>query len=234
MGYLQAVETFIHRASQWGIFVLLDMHLLRADTAPDPLPFDERTSLGNVVDAWDVLAERMCHKWSVIGADLKNEPYGATWNEWQKVAETLAETVSKRCPSWMIFVEGILKYDSPRNPLTNDMGAPWGAMLLPVRESPIRILNKNKLVYSPHVYGPGTIGNNFMWDENKGVNWTCRQENYTENCEDFLGKSFPENLPAVYDLWFGFLKSELNMTVIVGEWGGDVHQPTSIACTGEL
>ena len=31
---------------------------------------------------------------------------------------------------------------------------------------------------------------------------------------------YPNNLIPLYDLWFGFLQSDLNNTVIVGEWGG--------------
>jgi len=236
MNYLDAVEAFIHRAAQWGIFVLLDMHLLRADTAPDPLPFDEKTPLHEVVLAWDTLASRMCTFWGVMGADLKNEPYGATWEEWQNVAMHLAETVENKCPSWLIFVEGIWSFDSPKNPVKSGRTGPWGSMLLPAKDSPIRILNENKLVYSPHIYGPGTIKTPFLWENETEIGVylkkNClRQINGDVNTSNEISKEcndlgllkdtpFPFNVHIWYDFWFGFLQSDFNKTVVIGEWGG--------------
>jgi len=252
MDYLEAVEVFIERAAQWGVFTLLDMHLLRTDKHPDPLPYDDKTPFESVIQAWDVLSERMCNMWGIMGADLKNEPYNATWGDgtstdWRLMAEILAETVTSKCPQWLIFVAGIFTYESASNPLSKDASGSWGSMLLPAKDFPIRVSNKNKLVYSPHVYGPGTIGGlKFMWNQadNDKLRRFCRKQlgnsknqfslNTTEFPNDpkqgltaecvasvpFEGNRFPNNLPATYDLWFGFLSKKLNMTVIIGEWGG--------------
>eukprot|EP00961_Rhodomonas_salina_P026732 361162-Rhodomonas_salina.1 len=62
--YLDAVAAFVERAAQWGVFTLLDMHLLRNDKQADPLPFDEVVRLTDVKLAWQVLAERLCNHWA--------------------------------------------------------------------------------------------------------------------------------------------------------------------------
>jgi len=236
MDYLQAVEAFIRRASQWGVFVLLDMHLLRADTPNDPLPFDERTPFNDVIRAWDTLAETMCSLWGVMGADLKNEPHGVAWEDWRMMAEEMAKTVSERCPSWLIFVGGVFLNESPEYPLKHDL-APWGAMFASANESPVQILDESKLVYSPHVYGPGTIGPNPLWETEKDLSTYvkdfCLEQFRNANdpngttskeCNKLLpmmrNPQFPRELSVIYDIWFGFLRSEFNKTIIIGEWGG--------------
>ena len=85
--YLDAVDRFVSRAAQWGIVTLLDLHLLRAETHPDPLWWDATSAIGDdtpyktktVTDAWRMLANRFCGRWYIAGADLKNEPLGVTW-----------------------------------------------------------------------------------------------------------------------------------------------------------
>jgi len=257
--YLDAVEAFIERTSQFGIFTLLDMHLLRADTHPDPFPFDERTPLGDVAKSWERLGERLCSHWGVMGADLKNEPYEASWGDnsttdWKLISEELSEVVSEKCPRWLIFVEGIWRHEEENNPLTADALPTWGGMLIPAENEPIEVRNEEKLVYSPHVYGPGTVGmRSPIWAPTEFCNRLCQMcycrqpvENLTcsfmdEDTNFLLGtetetsplgdvssecanvlqidQTFPQNIPAYYDMLFGFLLDS-NKTIIVGEWGG--------------
>lgn len=54
-----------------------------------------------------------------------------------------------------------------------------------------------RVVYTPHVYGPDVFPQSY-----------------------FSSWSFPDNLPAVWDLHWGFLSGVLETAVVVSEWGG--------------
>ena len=65
-----------------GLLVLLDMHVLEAGTWPDGGVIHVGMAKQQLVDAWDRLASALCDAdafWNIMGADLKNEPYGMWW-----------------------------------------------------------------------------------------------------------------------------------------------------------
>lgn len=64
--YLEAVEQFAARNAQWGLLTLLDMHRLRYSTATYSVWHDDITSEEDVINAWEVLADRFCHSWYVM------------------------------------------------------------------------------------------------------------------------------------------------------------------------
>ena len=76
----------------------------------------------------------------------------------------------------------------------------WGENLQDAASRPVRLRLSNKLVYSPHVYGPGDA------DEDHHMPY-------------FDDKRFPANMEAIWERHFGYL-SERGLTVVVGEWGG--------------
>eukprot|EP00961_Rhodomonas_salina_P073960 993874-Rhodomonas_salina.1 len=116
-------------------------------------------------------------------------------------------------------------------------------MLQPVATDPVRLPDMSKLVYSPHLYGPGTIGSSYMWESNYDgclVCQYCRDRPTTLNCNDCTadtpglldavtpacrallpvsGNEYPRNMRALWDWKFGYLR-DLNVSVVVGEWGG--------------
>ena len=66
----------------------------------------------------------------------------------------------------------------------------------------MRLAVKNKLVYSPHVYGPDVF-----------------------NISAFKEANFPKNLPAIWDSQWGYIRKGNNRQnnlapIVIGEWGG--------------
>lgn len=70
-----------------------------------------------------------------------------------------------------------------------------GENLMGVRKYPVR-LPKEKIVYSPHVYGPSVYMMAY-----------------------FKSPDFPRNMPSIWEAHFGYLK-KFNYTIVIGEWGG--------------
>lgn len=136
-----------------------------------------------------------------MGADVLNEPHGAKWADWAGVASQLGEFVLSKCARWLVFVEGVAH---------EGRGGKgeyfWGENLEGAASRPVRLSKPDKLVYSPHVYGPG------------------------DGSEDhhmpyFDRKDFPSNLDAIWERHFGYLAAaapgqQPQHTVVVGEWGG--------------
>jgi endoglucanase len=150
----------IDAAARAGLMVLLENHSLADDGYTYGLwygqaGFDE----DDWVAAWQGLARRYRNRPNVIGADLKNEPHGdATWGtggptDWRRAAQRAGNAVTALAPDWLIVVEGIEKRVAGGKLDTHW----WGGNLEGVRRAPVRLSRANRLVYSPHEYGPGVF-----------------------------------------------------------------------------
>lgn len=63
-----------------GIAVLLDMHSFGADqSSSNGLWYDGSHPESLVIQGWRALATRYKSYWNILGADIKNEPFQATW-----------------------------------------------------------------------------------------------------------------------------------------------------------
>ena len=83
---LDALDDLILRLQRIGVLVLLDMHTLGEGGSASNTPFwcgedapCDEASERPLMAAWGLLAARYCSRPNVMGADLFNEPYGATW-----------------------------------------------------------------------------------------------------------------------------------------------------------
>ena len=163
--------------------------------------------------------------WNVFAADLKNEPYAMSWGpppegapdsmyppeeRWDLMASKLASHVHASCPRWLLFVEGVGQCQpggegatkfSCRWPSTNGQdttyNAFWGEVLQGASQYPVHVSggDNNKVVYSPHSYGPSVFEQPYFSDP-----------------------TFPSNMRAVWRLQYGALAE--SVPVVVGEWGG--------------
>ena len=97
-----------------------------------------------------------------------------------------------RCSRWLVFVEGVGQAGRKMPEYF------WGENLSGVRRKPLRVGLSGKLVYSPHLYGPGLV----------------------QYMHYFRSAGFPSAMPHVWHEHFGFLLGRRDVTVVVGEWGG--------------
>ena len=120
---LDILDDLVIRLEQAGIFVVLDMHTLEVDgnqglwCYPNSRGECTANEEAPIREAWEVLAARYCSSPNVVGADLFNEPYSATWGlgssgtDWGLAAGRLGNHVLSHCSRWLILVEGVANND---------------------------------------------------------------------------------------------------------------------------
>eukprot|EP00966_Prymnesium_polylepis_P169584 3921327-Prymnesium_polylepis.1 len=119
-------------------------------------------------------------------------------------ARNAGDYVLSKCPRWLIFVEGVgykpgaAGVNSLGIPGDNDKGGYWwGGNLVGVASAPVQLSDMTRLVYSPHVYGPGVYNQDY-----------------------FKAADFPNNIEAVWESHFGFVEKATGQPIVVGEMGG--------------
>ncbi len=196
---LQALEVVVREAGRQGLLVLLDNHSGPDNAYTESLWHGSRYSEDDWVATWKLLARRFGDAPNVIGADLKNEPHGeATWGtggptDWRRAAERAGDAVLEIASHWLIVVEGI--GGSVRGQQLDTHW--WGGNLEGVRTMPVRLSRPNRLVYSPHEYGPGVFP------------------------QPWFGRSDTARVLAErWELGFGYIVRQRIAPILVGEFGG--------------
>jgi endoglucanase len=192
---LEMLDVLVQGASDRGLKIILDRHRPNAQ-AQSELWYTDTVSERHWIDNWTMLAARYYGNSTVIGVDLHNEPRGpATWGsgddatDWRLAAERAGNAVLSVNPYLLIFVEGVERYA--------DDWYWWGGNLQGVKADPIRLDVPNRVVYSPHDYGPGVYGQ--PW---------------------FDAPEFPSNLPGVWASHWAYLVDDGLAPVVLGEFGG--------------
>lgn len=196
----QVLDMVIAECTKRGMLILPDVHRNRATDGISELWYDDASGFPEtrVINAWIKLLKRYRGNPLVFAADLRNEPHGrATWGppaetDWASGAERMGNAILREFPGILIFVEGIERRDPP-----NAIGSYWGENLEGVRKRPIRLNVPERVVYSPHTYGPSVF-----------------LQPYYQTPE------FPKNLGRILDEKFGFIAKEKLGAVLIGELGG--------------
>ncbi len=193
---LEILDKLAEELQKQGMDFVLDHH--RPDcNAISELPTTESYSESQWIADLVAMTQRYKKFDNFAGMDLKNEPHGAaTWGtgdstDWKLAAEKAGKAVLAADPNILILVEGI-----QNNPLASDNSIAhwWGGNLEPQAVYPID-LPTEKLVLSPHAYGPDVFPQDY-----------------------FNAPDFPSNLPAIWEKHFGFLAGKYALAI--GEWGG--------------
>ncbi|WP_379152521.1 cellulase family glycosylhydrolase [Paenibacillus sp. sgz5001063] len=195
---IQVMDKLIEKAGTRGIRIFLDRH--RPDSGgQSALWYTAAYPETRWISDWIMLAERYANNPTVIGADLHNEPHGtASWGtgnlatDWQLASERAGNAILNANPNWLIIVEGI-----ETNVQGNSTSYWWGGNLTGVRNHPVVLTLPNRVVYSPHDYGPGVASQ--PW---------------------FSAASFPDNLPKLWDDTWGYISKEQIAPILTGEFGG--------------
>jgi len=199
---IEIMDTIVEEAQRQGLLILLDCHRLNDQRIPE-LWYGDGYTEADWINTWLQLAQRYKNQTNVIGADLKNEPHGkASWGtgdlatDWRLAAERAGNAIANINPNWLIVVEGVEK-NVPGQYLTEH----WqGGNLEGVLKYPVRLSVRNKLVYSPHEYGPGVY-----------------------NMPYFSDDKFPQNLVHRWQIGFNYISSQQKAPIFVGEFGGRLN-----------
>jgi endoglucanase len=205
---LDLMDKFLQELNAQGIYILLDIHNYTCTNVLPPLWYTPEYSEQKLISDLTFVANRYKGLENFIGIDIKNEPHddatlatSSTWGtgnvatDWNLAAERIGKSILDTNPNLLIFVEGI---GDMKTSCSDEFGAWWGGNLMPIRCKAINssFIPQDKLVLSPHVYGPDV---------------------YYAN--EFKTADFPNNLPAYWDKYFGFTQT-LGNTLAIGEFGG--------------
>lgn len=194
----QMLDRLVQECGRRGILVMPDLHRFVGTGNITELWYDASFPETRVIEAWSRIVRRYLAYPNVFAVDLKNEPHGrATWGagnpatDWDAAAARIGNALLKINPRLLIVVEGV-----ERGP--GDDNSWWGGTIAGSRTHPVRLDVPDKLVYSPHVYGPSVFPQPY-----------------------FADAAFPANLEAIWDRHFGFAEqAPQRATLMIGEFGG--------------
>ena len=172
---------------------------------------------------------------NIIGIDIFNEPWDYTWDEWKTLTEHAYEAINEVNPNTLLFVQGIsANADSQDGTPDTKVPVPhgveftnpnWGENLFEAGDNPPNI-PKERLVYSPHTYGPSVFVQRMFMDP---VQPECEglegDEAGDVGCNIVIN---PAELRTGWEEHFGYLK-DLGYAVVVGEFGGNLDWPGGAA-----
>ncbi len=207
---LQVMDKIIAYLGQVGIKVILDNHRSDAGNSAEEngLWYTAAYPQQKWLDDWVFLAKRYAGNPTVVGYDLRNEPHtpadtpyaqGATWGsgdpatDWRLAAQTAGNALLAVNPNALILVEGV--GETPNASGTMD-ATWWGGDLALAGQYPVQLSVPNRLVYSPHDYGPRLYRQ--TW---------------------FSSTTTQSSLEAVWDSFWGYLFRQGIAPVMVGEFG---------------
>ncbi|MCL2019699.1 MAG: cellulase family glycosylhydrolase [Oscillospiraceae bacterium] len=227
MNSLEIFDYVIGQCRANGIKIMIDIHSAKTDPMGhmQNMWYHADITEKDFIDTLAWIARRYAHDDTILAYDLKNEPHGkpnesprAKWDNstdpdnWKYVAEKAALAVLNANPNALVLVEGIEIY--PKNMATNPNFTStnsgdyyfnwWGGNLRGVRDNPVNLGRfQNKLVYSPHDYGP-----------------TVHQQPWFQG-----GYTFESLMKDCWrDNWF-FIHEENIAPLLIGEWGGFMREP---------
>lgn len=227
MDSLQIFDYVVGQCRANGLKIMIDIHSV--DTDPmghmKSMWYSSKVSTDDYLAALSWMAQRYAGDDTIIAYDLKNEPHGkpsesprAMWNNskseqnWKYAAERAALAVLSKNPNALVMVEGIEVY--PTDIKTNgDYSSKndkdyyfnwWGGNLRGVKDYPLELGKyQNKLVYSPHDYGP-----------------TVYEQPWFK--KDYTFKTLYDD--CWKDNWMYIYKDNI-APLLIGEWGGYMKDP---------
>ncbi|MCJ8313963.1 MAG: cellulase family glycosylhydrolase [Pseudomonadales bacterium] len=215
---LDLLDVIINKARALNLKVILDSHSRGSDKYlveglwEGDYGSANFGSEANWIQNWEMLATRYKNNDAVVAFDLNNEPhFAAAWGStdtsknWNEAAQRAANAIQAIHPDVLIIVEGVehLNGDQDTNKAQQSLDSYWwGGNLQGVTDNAINITYNNKLVYSPHEYGP---------------------EVYVQPWFKVAG--FPRNLPYLWEDRFGFIYQQSIGHLFVGEFGIKYDMP---------
>lgn len=200
---LQILDKIVAGAGEVGLRIILDHHSSMHDNHNnEPLwyiPGSATYTEQAWIDHWVALATRYAGNATVIGADLHNEPHGeASWGD--GVIAHDWQLAAQRGGNAILQANPnwLIFVEGVENYNGNSYW--WGGNLMGAGQHPVVLNTANRLVYSLHDY-PKSV-----YDQT----W-------------FNAPNYPNNLPGVWDKYWGYLYRQNIAPVWVGEFGSKLE-----------
>lgn len=200
---LQVLDKIVAYAGQVGLRIILDHHSSMHDNhageelwyIPGSSTYTEQAWIGN----WVALAQRYAGNPTVIGADLHNEPHGAAgWGTGNLGTDW--RLAAQRAGNAILQANPnwLIFVEGVEN--YNGQSYWWGGNLMGAGTSPVVLNVAGRVVYSPHDY-PASV--------------------YAQTW--FSAANYPNNLPAVWNQYWGYLYRQNIAPVWLGEFGSKLQ-----------
>jgi aryl-phospho-beta-D-glucosidase BglC (GH1 family) len=168
---------------------------------------------------------------NIMGIDIFNEPWDYSWSEWSSMIDQAYQAINAVNPNILIFAQGISassgNQDGTPDTVTQtpngveEYNPNWGENLYEAGDNPPS-MPKDRLVFSPHTYGPSVFVQRMFMDpaqpECEGLEGDPTGDN---ECNIIIN---PTILEAGWQEHFGYLKA-LGYAIVIGEWGGNPDWP---------
>ncbi|HLP42351.1 MAG TPA: glycoside hydrolase family 5 protein [Fibrobacteria bacterium] len=200
---LEVLDIIVGGCRQLGLKVILDNHARNPDGyMEEKIWTTASVSEEKWIANWVMIAKRYKGNDAVVAFDLDNEPHGkmdeggAEWGtgtagkDWRQAAQKCGNAILAENPDVLIVVEGVQQAQAGGETYW------WGGNLTGVKSAPVVLSKPEKLIYSPHEYGPEVFAQ--TW---------------------FSSPDFPSNLPGIWDKFFGYLVQGGESHLLVGEFG---------------
>jgi endoglucanase len=168
---------------------------------------------------------------NIIGIDLFNEPWDYTWADWKTLTEHAFTAINSVNPNTLVFVQGVSGTNGNQDgtPATfsatpfgdTNLNVNWGENLFEAGANPPNI-PKDRLVFSPHVYGPSVfVQRQFMDPAQTACTGKDGDAAGDLKCNVVIN---PTLLRQGWEAHFGYLKQQ-GYAIVVGEFGGNLDWP---------
>jgi len=208
---MQILDKIINYAGTLGLKVILDNHRSEDGNSAEQngLWYTSAYPESVWVSDWVALANRYKGNSTVVAMDLRNEPHtqsfssygtGSTWGtgntatDWNLAAQKAGNAILAVNPSLLIAVEGISDWVNDSGQTVSDW---WGGDLQPVATHPVQLSVANRLVYSPHDYGPHEFAQTWF---NSSTTYASLSTNVWEKNWGYIAK---QNIAPVWVGEFG-------------------------------
>ena len=193
---LQLMDKIIAGADARGIKIILDNHRSTPGGGPESngLWYTDDYPESSWIADWKRLAIRYKNNDALIGMDLRNEPHAACWGCGDPSKDW--RLAAEKAGNAILSVNPNLLIIVEGVSEYNGQYTWWGGNLMGANDHPVRLEVPNRLVYSTHEY-PETI--------------------YPQPW--FRDPDYPDNLPAIWDKYWGYLIRKNIAPVLIGEFG---------------
>jgi len=208
--YLSMLQHFAKSAAEKGLLVMVvGARLGREEVSEEDgggLWFADDLIEDDVVRSWRAIAGSLCNEWNVVGVDLLDQAYAASWGkglitDWDRAAGRIGDRVLTACPRWLVAVTGVGGTPGAPGADTPDDDPFFnGENLVGVAATGVQLQNPSKLVYSAHLHGPAS-----------------------KEMPYFLDHHFPNNLAEIWERHFGFVPTVTGRPLVLGAIGGPYH-----------
>lgn len=169
---------------------------------------------------------------NIMAIDIFNEPWDYTWAQWKSLSEAAFGAINEVSPNILIFIEGISASANNQDgtpdtvtdvPHGSEATNPnWGENLFEAGGD-LPNIPRNRLVFSPHTYGPSVFQQKHFSDPAQPECADLEGEEMGDaDCNIVINAS---RLRPGWEEHFGYLKDD-GHAIVIGEFGGNWDWPS--------